>query len=160
MGNYAPSTRQRIADINLGLRVDRATDDIPHTTTETLFNVVGGKVLMTMLVGECTVDVAGAIVITLAHDPDTGDTANLCAATTITAVNAGDVITLPASGLLTDTMVPATQAASVHKAYSGVILTAGIITLYSNGTQDGNFKWSLFYVPLDTGAYVTAEPIT
>lgn len=156
MPNYSQSTRKRIADLVLGIRVDRAATPLVETSTETLFTVVGGKVLMTLLVAECTVDVGGAVNVTLAHDPDTGDTANLCAATAFGGVNAGDIVTI--TGLLTDTAIPATQAGSSNAMSSGpVILTAGIVTLNTGATVDGTFKWSLFYVPLDNGAYVTAN---
>ncbi|MBU2118655.1 MAG: hypothetical protein KJ954_13795 [Alphaproteobacteria bacterium] len=154
MPNYSKSTRQRVADINLGIRVDRAATHLVHSGTETLFTVSVGKVLMNLLVGECTVDVGGAVNATLAFDPDTGDTANLAGLTAWTAINAGDVITI--TGLLTDTTLPAVQAGSARAQNYPVVLVPGILTLLTSTTVDGTFKWSLFYVPIDEGAYVTA----
>ena len=158
--NYSPSTRQRIADIMLGCRVDRAASILPQhggVDTVTYFTVYTGKVLVTLLVGEVTVDIDGANTIVVAHNPDTGATANLCAGLDINTCIAGDILTI--TGALGDTMLPATAAGSViASTYKGVILTPGIITFDSSGTSTtARWKWSLFYVPLDNGAYVAAN---
>ena len=44
MPNYNWSTRQTLADLRLGMRVDRATSTLPATTNLPIFNVVGGRV--------------------------------------------------------------------------------------------------------------------
>jgi len=54
MPNYNASTRQAIADIGVGLRVDRATAALPATTSDVLFTVSGGRVIVDLILGEVT----------------------------------------------------------------------------------------------------------
>ena len=55
MPNYNLSTRQRVADLVTGLRVDKAAISIAAASTKSLFTVAGGNVLVLGLVGEVTV---------------------------------------------------------------------------------------------------------
>ena len=158
--NYSQSTRQRIADIMLGCRVDRAASVLPQhggADDVTYFTISTGKILMTMLVGEVTVDIDGANQIVITHNPTDGATAVLNTQLDVNSCVKGDVITI--TGALGDAMIPATAAGSViASTYKGVILTPGVISFNSSGTSTtGRWKWSLFYVPMDNGAYVVAS---
>ena len=148
--------QQRLCDMRLGMRVDRAAELIPQTAHPTYFNVVGGKVLMTLLVGEVTVAIGNATNMLFRHDPTTGTTAGLGANLAVGAFDAGDIITLP--GLLTDTLLPAVHAGStIQMAPAGIVMTPGEIECVTSGNSGtGIMKWSLYYVPLDDGAYVEA----
>jgi hypothetical protein len=137
----------------------RAAEHLPHTDTVTLFTVIGGKVQVNLLVAECTVSVGGAETMQLAFNPDYAgaSTANLTAATTVTTVVEGDILTL--TGAIGDAMNPISSAtaASANNLTSGpIILPAGIITLVTNASEAGTFKWVLCYIPLEAGAYVEA----
>jgi len=153
--NYSEATQQRLCDMRLGMRVDRTAELIPQTAHPTYFTIYVGKILMTLLVGEVTVAIGGATNMLFRHDPDTGTTAGLGANLAVAAFDAGDIITLP--GLFSNALLPAAHAGSTTRfAHLGVILTPGIIECVTDGNSTtGIMKWSLFYVPLDDGAYVT-----
>jgi len=162
MPNYDDSTQRMITDLILGLRVDRAISLLPQhggpTDGATYFNIVGGKVLMTLLVGTITTVVqAQADEIIFSHNPDpsTGATAVLNAALDITGWAEGDILTI--NGLLTEAMLPAVKAGSSSAMrYGGIIMVPGAITVDASAANSGAWKWSLWYVPLEEGAYVTA----
>ena len=151
--NYSPATRQRIADIHLGIRVDRASSVLPQNTTTTYFEIFGGNVLMTLLVGELSVAVGGACNLTINHDPDDGASAAIGATLDIDTWTPGDILTI--SGLLTDNIIPAVVAGSASPmSYKGVILSPGDLEFVTDASRTGNWIWSLWYVPLEAGAYV------
>jgi hypothetical protein len=144
-------------EVILGARVDKAATALPSTTNGALFNVKGGKVLMTLLLGECTVAVGGANAVDFFHDPTEATAGNgaIGAAVDLNPWDVGDIVSM--TGLLTDTILPAVHAGSTHAStYAGVIMTPGIVYVHTAGTTAGTFKWSLFYIPLDDGAYVEA----
>jgi hypothetical protein len=153
--NYSEAVQQCLCDMRLGMRVDRPAELIPQTAHPTYFTIYVGKILMTLLIGEVTVSIGNATNMLFRHDPDTGTTAGLGANLAVGAFDAGDIITLP--GLFSNALLPAAHAGSVSvMSPLGVVLTPGIIECVTSGNSGtGIMKWSLFYVPLDDGAYVT-----
>ena len=62
----------------LGLKVDRATSSLPATTDLTIFNVTGGRVIVTSILGEVTTVIqAQACAIKLKSVPTTGTAVDL-----------------------------------------------------------------------------------
>lgn len=154
MANYGSSTRERIADINKGLRVDKAATAIAGISTKALFTVSGGNCIILGLIGEVT-----TLIETKANNakyistPTTGTAQDLCAVVDITAHEVG--------GLYTITGVFATAAVKGN-AGAGVMMTTPIVvapgTIGFNTAADatGAYKWSIWYIPAEDGAYITA----
>lgn len=140
-----------------GIRVERA---VAALADGPLFNIAGGKVLMTALVGEITVDLAasGATLNTkLVATPTTGDATDLCANTNIDTYGEGNVLGI--TGVPTDNLMPAAEHASIPgMTTDGVILTIGTLDLDTEAVTAATslVKWTLFYIPIDDGAVVTA----
>ena len=136
----------------LGSRVEKATGTLAAATSA-LFTVSGGKVLVTSIVGEVTTAITVANSYKLQHNPTTGTTKDLCAATDIgtTDTPAGNLLGF--QGLTGDSILTGPGAAPTIK--QPLVLTAGSIEQVSAGT-DGAITWVLTYVPLDDGASVTA----
>jgi len=138
----------------LGERVDRATATLPQTTAAAIFNIVGGRVMVTQIVGEVT-----TVIETQANDtkltgnPTTGTDVDICAALDITADEVGCLYGI--TGLNTDAMI-GVNGGALPAQTRGVVLNAGTLDLACAASNTGSVKWSLFYVPLDDGAYVTA----
>lgn len=157
MGNYAPSTRSRIADLILGMRVDRATALIG--VTQTLFTVTGGRIALLYLLGEFTAAATEATTLYINCNA-TGS-----AVDTVLSVNPGSSLaaavvesklTLPAAVASSITLSTG-QGAAVLNAAPVYVVSAGIIqAVIGTGNTTGYVKWSLFYAPVDSGAYVTA----
>jgi len=150
------ASRRAIAETVMGIRVDRAAGDCQAVANVPIFNITGGRVLVTQLLGEVTVAIAaGANNFKLQSNPTaTGTTTDLCAALDIDADPIGTLYSLggaPATALLRGENGNV-QGMSV----TGVVVPAGAIECNSAGNVAGEIKWSCFYVPLDDGAYVTA----
>jgi len=156
MPNQNFQGRDALAQVQLGIRVDRPTATLPQGTAGSIFTITGGKVLMTGIIGEVTTAIGGANATKLIANPTVATAADtdLCAAVDINTCDIGDLLSItgtPADGLL------AAHAGAVQMlGPTGVVLQTGALQLHCVGSTTGNIKWSLWYVPLDTGAYVTA----
>lgn len=151
---YGQSTRERCADIGLGLRVDRATATLPQTTAAAIFTVSGGRVAITGIVGEVT-----TVIQTQANDtkltanPTTGTSVDLCAALNITADEAGCLYGI--DGTVANALVGANAGYCPLPAMP-LVVNEGTIDLDCAASNTGSVKWSIWYFPLDLGAEVTA----
>jgi len=156
MPNYNQSTRGRIADINLGLRIDRAAEAIP-VTSDTLFNVVGGRVALLGLVGEVTsaMDATATTLLVVANPTAAGTSTPLCAASGSLANAARGVrVSLPAAAA-TGMLLSTTHGAAVLSEHPPWVIEEGTIDITVGvGANAGLMAWTLFYVPVDDGAYV------
>lgn len=140
-----------------GFKVDRATDTLPAGAggggvEDNLFNVIGGRVAVTQIVGEVTTVIQTQANNTkLVANPTVGATTDMCAVLDISAVAAGALIGI--TGLITDAML--SSAGGLSGQARPIIINPGLICLNCVATNSGSIKWSLFYVPVDIGAYVT-----
>jgi len=94
--NYNSSTISRIADIVLGIRVDRSAAAIA-AGTNALFTVTGGRVALLGLLGEIVTTMDATLTtLQINANPTTGDDTVLCAASaSIANVDVGCMFTLP-----------------------------------------------------------------
>jgi len=152
MPNYNLSTRGRIADINIGMRVDRATANM--TTGLDLFTISGGTVLVTLILGEVTTIMeTKTINLKLQADPTTGTTSDMSANVDMTAAEAGTLITI--SGV-PGTATQLGKSGNVIGQLAPVVVAPGVIQVIIGATHTGSIKWSVFYVPLEEGASIAA----
>ena len=142
----------QLRTVLLGTRVSKATGPLA-AETKTLFNVTGGKVLITSIVGEVTTTITVANSYKLQANPTTGTTGDIVAATDIGTTDT------PAGTLLGFDGVEASsiqQSPGVVPALMRpIVVNTGTIEHVSAGT-DGAITWVLTYVPLDDGAAVAA----
>jgi hypothetical protein len=154
MPNYNASTRQAIADIGVGLRVDRATAALPATTSDVLFTVSGGRVIVDLILGEVTTVIEDQENNTnLEANPTTGTATDICTALDIADHEAGTLYTV--SGTAATAMQSGSSGSVIGQA-APFIVAEGDIELHCAATNTGSVKWSIWYRPLDAGAYVTA----
>lgn len=137
----------------LGTRVAKSTGTLAATTVP-LFTIAGGECLVTSLHGLVTTSITVANSYKLQHNPTTGDTQDLCAATDIgtTDTLAGSVLQF---SLATTTAPPKLISVGYGTARRDVAVTTGQIESVSAGT-DGVINWVLTYVPLTDGATIVA----
>lgn len=145
-------TGDQLRTILFGNRAEKSTGTLAATTIS-LFTVAGGKVLVTSLVGEVTTAITVANSYKLQHNPTTGTTKDLCAATDIgtTDTPAGNLISC--QGLTGDSLLTGPGAVPTLK--QPIVLTAGVVESVSAGT-DGVILWVVTWVPLDNGASLVA----
>jgi hypothetical protein len=142
----------QLRTVLFGTFVSKSTGTLAATTIS-LFTVAGGKVLVTSFVGEATTAITVANSYKLQHNPTTGTTKDLCAATDIGTTDTPQGNLLGFQGLTGDAILTGPGAVPTLK--QPIVLTAGVIESVSAGT-DGVINWTLSYVPLDDGATVTA----
>ena len=137
---------------NETIKVERATAVLPATTATPYFAVTG-RVIITQIVGECTVGMDGtANDIKLISNPTVGADVDMCVALTITDDAEGTIYTL--TGTLSDAMI-ATTSGCVKAQADGIIVTAGTIDLDATATDaTGCTKWTVHYQALDAGSSV------
>jgi len=137
----------------LGCKVERATSNI--TTGEELFTVAGGNCLVTMFVGEVTTDIENISVdLTIVADPTTGTSTTMGAILVIDDDVPGTLYTL--EGLAADT-IQLGGTGSVEGAEQEIVVAPGAIeATIAGGAHTGSIKFTLWYVPLETGAYIVA----
>jgi len=152
MPNYNQSTRQRITDIHLGIRVDRDTNTLPQTTAEPIFNIVGGRVAMTAILGTVTTLLGAVGNMSLESDPTTGTAAALCATVAAGTFEEGTLLSIDGTKATAMLGVDAGGSAMQSKP---VALSVGAVDLRLSGSSTGSIQWSMWYVPLEVGAYVT-----
>jgi hypothetical protein len=170
MGNYAPSTRARIADLITGMRVETAALDAAtywktgNTNTQ-LFNV-GGRIKVMQLFSEIITDVD-------AQDVDCfytyTQTTPSITVQPISATNAGSMTgmvrggrhlcvgTTVATACLIDAqegLSPAIMKEKMILGLKGGVGTIGMDTATDTFTS-GTIRVVLFYVPASDGAYAT-----
>jgi len=150
--HYNKSTRQRVADINLGIRVDRATATLPQTTAAAIFNVLVGRVAMTAILGEVTTVLGLVGNMSIEANPTTGTTAALCAVVAAGAFEEGTLLSIDGTKA---TAMLGVNAGGTAMQSKPVALPVGTLDLRLSLSSTGSVKWSLWYVPIDEGAYVT-----
>jgi hypothetical protein len=144
---FNESTRTMIGNMALGLRVDRAAA-LHANVTKPYFTVVG-QVLLTGLLGLVTVE-CGANSCVWTVVPTAGTTTDLCTAADINAAVVGDLIGI--TGVLATAL---TFGGAVVQMMQPVAINAGTIDFHA-AAADGQTSWSVWYIPLSDGAYITA----
>lgn len=137
---------------SMGVLISKATGTLA-SETKTLFNITGGLVLVTAIVGKVTTAITVANSYKLQANPTTGTTSDLVAATDIGTTDT------PAGSLLGFDGVKASSIqqgpGSVPLLMRGIAVDIGTIEHVSAGT-DGAITWYITYVPIQDGAVITA----
>jgi hypothetical protein len=152
---YYQSQLEEIALTHQGIRVDRAAARILTTPGTTLFTVTGGNVMMTGFYGEViVVQGAGATTLSLVHTPTAGTASTIASGVTdIAAAAAGMCLQLPAA--LAGGMTLTATAYGRIQNRCRYILRPGVMSVFGSASPTGSIRWTMWYVPVDYGAYVT-----
>lgn len=140
----------------LGVRVERPAEALPQTADKALFNITGGRVLITSIVGEVTTAIQNQLNNTkLKFNPTAvGADVDLCAVLDIANDAVGTLYTI------TGTFATAMQGATVLAVGSNamlqkpLLLSEGAIELDCAASNTGAVGWTVTYIPLDDGASV------
>ena len=138
----------------LGAKLDRATATLPASTYGALFNIIGGRVILTSMVGEVTTIVqTQACNLKITATATTGDavdvTANLDVGTAPKAVGC-----LLGIGVFAAATIGANAGATTTPL--PVIVPIGTLGLTTSATNTGSVKWSVTYMPYDDGAMLVS----
>jgi hypothetical protein len=154
MPSYNLSTRGRVADIVAGLRVDKAATAIAGATTKDLFTVSGGNCIIVGLIGEVTTIVQAQLDnAKYISTPTTGTAVDMCAVVDITGHEVGGLLTI--TGTLATAAVKGNAGAGVMMT-NPILVAPGVIGINTSANNTGAYKFSIWYVPAEDGAYITA----
>jgi hypothetical protein len=154
--NQQVSSRTEIPILRTLTHVKRATASLPQSTTEELFAITGGRILVHLLLGEVTTVIQSQTNnAKLTINPTTGTSGDVAANLDIT----GDEV----SALY----FPEGDATALIGANGGTgfaaggiqhfIVPIGGIDLTCSASNTGAVKWDLWYEPLDELATVVAS---
>ncbi len=151
---FNQSMRDASAILRLGVRVDRAAATLPKTTNSPIYTISNGRVFVSLIVGEVTVAIQNQANNTkLTAVPSAGSNVDLCAVVDTANLEVGGKL-VPVGVLAT--ALGKTLAGAAAGPSAGLIVAAGTINLNCAASNTGSVKWSLWYVPVDDGAFVVA----
>ena len=156
---YNQSTRDLMTTMVLGIQVDRASAIVPQTTNHALFTIAGGRIILTGILGEVTVTFgANACNIKLTSYPTVATAADTDLSTAVdlgTGCVVGDMVSI--TGTPGDNTLVSHKGSVQMMEYKGIMIQEGGIHLdCSTSVAAAAMKWSMWYTPLEKGAYVTA----
>lgn len=143
----------------LGQVVERASATLPQAAAAAIFNIVGGRVLITSIVAQVEVIIAFAapsvaVTVNLIATPTDGSPRAVCAVLNIDTYDVGELLGI--TGIHTDAMLPPAAAGTIEGQTVGVVLKPGTLDLNNADTSTGELSWIVHYIPLDSGAVVQA----
>jgi hypothetical protein len=138
--------------LHFGRRASKSTGTLAATTVA-LFTVAGGQVALTSVYGIVGTAVTVANSYKLQHNPTSGTTVDLCAATDIGATDtpAGDLLGF--TGDVSGSFL--SRGGAVETLRAPIVLAVGQVESVSAGT-DGEITWVVTWVPLDDSATLVA----
>ena len=149
--------RDAFTTFGLGFRVSKAAANLPQGTTQDIFVVSGGRVLITLLYGQVgTILGATANNLSVNSNPTAaGTTYIIASAIEGNALEANSFLVVEGDG----TALMITGKAGAGPIISGTgrwICPTGTITFECVGSTTGTTSWECFYFPLDDGAQVVS----
>ena len=147
--------RGRLAEGLIGVQVSKSAATLPETTTQNIFTVTIGRVLVLLLIGEVTTIVqAQANNLKVTSAPTTGTAVDIASNLDVNAKEAGTLLLCELDGT-------ALVGANAGAALSGVglaycVVPIGSIRIETSATNTGATKWDIWYVPLDVGAVIAS----
>ncbi len=153
-----------LATLSQFIHVPRPTGLLPQTTTDVLFWVVGGRILVHALLGEATT-------ILTANDP--GMSVNVSTLNAARDTIVGTTLVVASLEVGGKAVIEGDGTAIIKQTAGGVLntatwshpwiagsqgLSAEIYITDSSTNTTGKMRWDLWYQPLDEGAYAYASP--
>jgi hypothetical protein len=147
----------QLATVQFGSMVRNASPKtVPANTTSTIFTVTGGSIFVTGLFGVVTTAITGTTpALKLVATPTTGTANDMCTALTVTSAEVGALFSLPSA--VGSALNGAPNKSGSVSLGGGQLVAAGTIGANTAAADAaGAIRWTLFYVPLDGAATVTA----
>lgn len=157
MSSMIKGRQQR--QLELGYQVTKAWTLPASATTNTLFTVAGGNVLITSFLGLVTTLIGStATNLTLGTKPTTGteETNGIATATAVTSLEKGTWVGVQASSGIGGALVSGGHAGNAVWCTNPFVVAPGVIEATTSANAGaGAILWYLTYVPLDDGASVS-----
>jgi hypothetical protein len=149
---------------NLGwIKVSRPPQLLPQTTTDILFRVNGGKVLIELIIGTVTTLIGAADPVAkltskqLGPGPaPVGTAVDIATTAVLTSLEVGGMVVAKGDGTA---LVKSNGGAAFLGANGFWIAPQGEIYMTTGANVAGAMRWDLRYQPIDEGAFVSASPV-
>lgn len=140
-----------LRELTLGFTVATTAATLAAALTP-MFTITGGRVLMTTFRGVISV-ASGPNAVHIEATPTIGTSQPIAANLDIDPAIAGDTLTIngKADGAMT---YNASTVGNQSMCYGPIILQTGTLD-YHAAAAEGTVKWTMTYIPLDDGAYVS-----
>ncbi len=144
---------KQLLNIHQGIPIFREATTLPQTAAFAIFNIVGGRVLMTSIVGEITIILGAVGNMGLEENPTAGTTELICAVVAAGTYAEGDHMGI--TGIAANAMIPAATGGIPVMTTQGVVLRVGVLDWRCSASSTGEMEWAAAYIPIDDGAYMT-----
>ena len=136
------------------IHVAKAAATLPASTTQDIFVVAGGRVLVKQLIGEVTTVIqAQACNLSVVFPATTGGSVTLATTLDINAHAAGRLYLVEGDG----TALKSDGGGLMNAAgETQMVLSVGTMNITTSATNTGATKWDIWYKPLDSGGRVTS----
>ncbi len=141
----------------IGIKVGpKASTAYTSTIAQTLFTIVGGKVLVKLFYATVTtIHQATTLNIKTQTAPTTGTAVALSTDVDTTGLEANGTIYVEGDGTASVKANGGVILSSTTPLNTGFVVSPGTITFTPSATATGATNWELWYIPLDDNAYVT-----
>lgn len=156
-----PTAQPGEAILDQWIHVARPALALPQSTTEQLFRVYDGRILVKLLLGEVTTVIEGTDpVLKVSVSSLTtagalqGTAYDIASTLDISSDEVGTLYAVEGDGTA---IISGNQvSASVEAFGMGFVMKQGQIYITTGASKTGAIKWDLWYQPLDAGAYAQA----
>ena len=153
---YTNVDRDAIGTVRLGFKTSKTAATLPAGTTQNIFTITGGRVLVTSFLGEVsTVIQTQTCNLKVTSVPTTGSAVDVASNLNVSAFEAGAILVVEGDGTA---LIGTAAGAGFAPALNALpfVLPIGTIRIETSATNTGATKWDLWYVPLDAGAAVAS----
>jgi hypothetical protein len=155
MPSINQSQRDALALGTLGEHVAKAAATLPATTTQHLFVITGGRVLVSLLFGQVTTIIQSTDpVAKITATPTTGTAVDIASTVDLSSLEVGGKLIVEGDG--TALIKGNAGAGFWGNGAHDFIVETGYLDLITGATKTGATKWDVFYVPIDDGALVVS----
>ena len=150
---YTNQNRDVFTTIAQGFTASKAAATLPATGNQTIFTISGGRVLVSLLLGQVTTLCdATATNLKITSVPTVGTAGDVAANLAIANLEAGTLLVAEGDGTALIGVNAGFAPALINVPF---ILPAGILRITTSATNAGATKWDIWYHPLDQGASVS-----
>lgn len=136
------------------VKVAKTAATLPATTTQNIFTVRGGRVLVKALIGEVTTAAdATATNLKVTVVPTTGTASDIASNVAITSDEVGTLYSVEGDGTA---LLEQSSGYTETALGNGFIVSVGTIRIETSATNAGATKWDCYYLPLDKDAEVVS----
>ncbi len=152
---YTNQSQREAAGLLWGIKVSKAAATVPQSTTQNIFTVAGGRVLVRALIGEVTVAIGAGTTpdLSVTSTPTTGTATVIASDVVIASDEIGTLYYVEGDGTA---LIPISSGYAQAAAGQGFILPIGVVSIATTESTVGATKWDLWYLPLDDGATVVS----